>query len=274
MKKIIFSIIAAALMFSACTKETNTGSGRIVVKVTDDPFNISFVESATVTITKVEIRQKGPHDGNPFIVLSEEPKTFNLLDLRNGITAELLNLEIPQGSYDLIRLYVDEASLKIKDQAGDFKVKIPGGSQTGIKIFITPSLTVEGGLTSELILDFDLARSFVMKGNMSHSAGINGFNFKPVIRVTNNSTAGRIEGKITDAQNVKIIDAKVWISQDTVAATAFTDDLGNYAFIGVPAGTYSVSAVKENYDTLTFQGIKVLPGNRTIQDFILQQKQQ
>lgn len=270
MKKIIFSLLTAALIFSGCTKNSNEGQGRLVVKVTDDPFNISYVESATVTITKVELRKAGVHEGNPFIILTEEPKTFNLLELRNGITADLLNLEIPQGSYDLVRLYVDEAALKIKDMPSEFNLKIPGGRQTGIKIFISPALKVEGGLTSELLLDFDLSRSFVMKGNMSHAAGIMGFNFKPCIRVTNNTIAGRIEGLVTDAQNLNIENAKVWISQDTVAATAFTDPTGKYAFIGVPAGTYTISAVKETFDTLSFPGIKVVEGNRTIQNFTLQ----
>lgn len=270
MKKIFVMFAAAALMFSSCTKDTSEGNGRIVVKVTDDPFNINYVESATVTITKVEIRKSGNPEGNPFIILPGEPKTFNLLELRNGVTEDLIDLEIPEGSYDLIRLYVDEASLKLKDRADEYTVKVPGGSQTGIKIFITPGLEVKGGLTSELILDFDLARSFVMRGNLDSPAGINGFNFKPVIRATNNSTAGRVEGLVTDTLDARIGNAKVWISQDTIAATAFTDTLGRYAFIGVPEGIYSISAVKENYDTLTYSGISVVAGNRTVQDFVLE----
>ena len=171
-----------------------------MVKVTDDPFNINFVESATVTINKIEIGNAGPNDTSAFIVLSKDTVTFDLMQLRNGITQELINLDIPQGNYDMIRLYVTQASLKIKDQPVEYKVKVPSGSQTGIKILIAPSLTIEGGLTSELILDFDLARSFVMRGNMSHSAGVNGFIFKPVIKAINNSTAGRIEGVVTDTQ--------------------------------------------------------------------------
>ncbi len=271
MKKIFLAIVAASVIFSGCTK-TIDSPGRLVVKVTDDPFNISFVESATVTITKVEIRKAGQNDGNPFIVLSQDTVTLDLLNLRNGITSELLNLEIPQGNYDLIRLYVDEAGLKIKDQAVGYKVKVPGGTQTGIKIFIRPSLKVAGGLTSELLLDFDLGRSFVMRGNMAHRAGINGFIFKPCIRATNTSTAGRIDGMVTDTAKISIVNAKVWFSQDTVMATAFTDTLGRYAFIGVPAGTYSVFATKENYDTASAAGVKVIEGNMTIQKFILQKK--
>jgi|ERR1035437_665546 hypothetical protein len=271
MKKLLFIVFATAILISGCTKSTN-GSGRLSVKITDDPFNISFVESATITITKVEIRKAGSNDGNPYIILSQDSVTLDLLKLRNGITAELLNLEIPQGKYDQIRLYVDKASLKIKDQSIEYKVKVPSGQQTGIKIFISQALNVEGGLSAELVLDFDLSRSFVMRANMDHSAGVNGFIFKPCIRATNNSTAGRIEGFVKDTSKVVIANAKVWVKQDTTLATAFSDTLGHYAFIGLPSGTYSIYATKENYDTIGYSGIKVVAGNRTVQDFILNKK--
>jgi hypothetical protein len=271
MKKLFFTIFAAAAILSGCNKSID-GPGKLSLKITDDPFNMSYVESATVTITKVEIRKAGGNNGNPFIVLSEDSITLDLSKLRNGITAELFNLVIPQGNYDQIRLYVDRASLKIKGQPVAYNVKVPGGSQTGIKIFISPSLEVGGGLSAELLLDFDLSKSFVMRGNMDHSAGVNGFLFKPCIRATNNSTAGRIEGLVNDTSKVNIVNAKVWVKQDTIISTAFTDSLGHYAFIGVPAGTYSIFATQENYDTVAYTGIKVLEGNRTIQDFTLTKK--
>jgi len=271
MKKLIFITAAAILMISGCTK-TNDGLGKLIVKITDDPFNISYVESATITINKIEIRKSGQNELNPFIVLSEDTLTFDLIDLRNGITQVLISIDVPQGDYDLVRLYVDQASLKIKDQPLEYKVKVPGGSQTGIKIFIRPSIKVVGGLTSELLLDFDLSKSFVMRGNMSHASGVNGFIFKPCIKATNNSTAGIIEGIIIDTARVKITDAKVWVEKDTVLATAFTNELGYYAFIGVPSGTYSVFATKENYDTVSYSDIEVTAGNRTIQDFVLTKK--
>lgn len=274
MKKLIFAIFAAAILMSGCNKSetTNGGPGRLSVKITDDPFNIDFVESATVTITKIEIRKTGNNNGNPFIVLSETPVTVDLFQLRNGITEELVNLAIPQGDYDLIRLYVDEASLKLKEHAESFNLKVPGGSQTGIKVFISPGIHVEGGISAELILDFDLSKSFVMRGNMQHAAGVNGFLFKPVIKATNNSLAGRIEGFVTDTSLLKVTNARVWIQKDTIMATAFADTLGHYAFIGVPAGTYSMFATKENYDTAVAEGINVVSANMTVQDFILMKK--
>jgi hypothetical protein len=271
MKKLGFILLAAALLlFTGACNKTGTGDsqGRLVIKITDDPFDISSVESATVTITKVEIRKAGDgvSDVNPFLLLSDDTVTINLIDLRNGITETLLDLEIPEGEYDLVRLYVEEAGLKLIDYPDPYSVKVPGGQQTGIKLHIYPSITISGGLTSEMLLDFDLSRSFVLRGNMHNN---NGFIFKPCIRASNLTTAGRIEGMVTDTSNAKVKEAKIWIAQDTVMTTAFADTLGYYAIIGVPAGTYSIFANKDGYDTVKFDGIKVIAGNKTVQNFTL-----
>jgi hypothetical protein len=203
------------------------------------------------------------------MVLWEGSETFNLLELRNGLVEELLDIEIPQGEYDLIRLYVDQARLKIKD-GGEFDVKVPSGQQTGIKVFISPGLVVGEGLTSELILDFDLEKSFVMRGNLNSPAGINGFIFKPVIRAVNNSTAGRIAGLVTDKDKVIISEASIKVKQgETDVASAITDASGLYAVIGLPSGTYSVVASKENYITVTVDDVKVVAGNKTTVNFTL-----
>jgi hypothetical protein len=169
----------------------------------------------------------------------------------------------------MIRLYVAEAGLKLKDNDAPYSVKVPSGSQTGIKMHIYPYLVVSDGLTAELLLDVDLSKSFVLRGNMHNN---NGFIFKPVIRAANMTTAGRIEGMVKDTSDVKVKEATVWIEQDTVVATAFADTLGYYAIIGVPAGTYSISATKEGYDTVRFEGVKIIAGNKTTQNFELTKK--
>ena len=104
---------------------------------------------------------------------------------------------------------------------------------------------------------------------MDSPAGIKGFIFKPVIRAVNNSTAGRLEGKVTDKNNAKIKAASIIVKQDTVVASAIADTMGYYAIIGLPSGTYSVLAAKENFDTVKVDGVKIVGGNRTILDFIL-----
>jgi uncharacterized repeat protein (TIGR02059 family) len=267
MKKLFFAIFASAVLMSGCNKTVTTtgGPGKLSVKITDDPFNINSVDYATVTITKIEIRRAGSNDGDPFLVLSETPITIDLYQLRNGITEELANVEVPQGNYNLVRLYVDDANLKIKGIDDPFYMKVPSGELTGIKVFINPDIHVEGGISAELLLDFDLSKSFVMRGKMER----NGFIFKPRIRATNNSTAGRIEGLVKDPAGAKLEAAKVFTIQGTDTITTFTDAEGLYALIGLPADTYSVFATKNNFDTASVEGIVLYPGNKVIQNFIL-----
>jgi hypothetical protein len=271
MKKLLIGLMATifVMFLSGCTKDSS--NGRLIVKVTDAPFPVNLVESATVTITKVEIRKAGDgiSDNSPFSVLWEGSKIFNLLELRNGVVEKLLDLTIPAGEYDLIRLYVEEAGLKIKD-GENYTVKVPGGQQTGIKIFIEPGLVVEGGLTEELLLDFDLSNSFVMQGNMDSPAGIKGFSFKPVIRAVNTSTTGTISGLVTDKDNAIISDVSIKVKQgDTEIASTFTDASGLYAKIGLPSGTYSVVASKDTYQTVTIDDVIVVAGNKTEVNLVL-----
>lgn len=272
-KKTILLLAAVLILISGACNEIRNGdeTGRVILKVTDAPFDISNIESALVTITKVELKEEG--DGNcevcEFITLSEDTVILDLIDLRNGVTETLLDMEIPAGRYDMVRLYIYEAGLKLKDSEVIHRLKIPGGSQSGIKVFLRPALEVSEGSLEEVLLDIDLSRSFILRGNPAHN---NGFIFKPVVRAANMAKAGCIRGVVTDTEGMEISGASVWIEQDTVTATTFTDTQGFYAIIGVPAGTWSVSATKEGYDTIRYNGINITAGNKTVQNFELTKK--
>jgi hypothetical protein len=288
MRKIIIALAAALmLIFTGCSKDK--GYGRLVINITDAPFPLEYIESATVSITKVEIRKVGDgiSDGSPFVLLwenSEEPKTFDLLELRNGVIAKLIDLEIPAGEYDLIRLYVDEAGLTLTEDRGTFSVKVPSGSQTGIKLFIESSLIVEGGLTSELMLDFDLSGSFLMQGNMDSPVDIKGFHFKPVIRCVNNSTAGVLLGSVVEKDTDPVVvigGATITVKQgDDEIATAYSDndsenttEDGFYSIPALPSGTYSVTASMDGYESVTVEDVVIVAGNKTTVDFTLVKSQ-
>jgi hypothetical protein len=283
MKKltVITYFVGAAIMLLAACQElikddpsgpsndpSDQAMGNLVIRLTDAPFPVELIEKAEVIITKVEIRHENDTGGYPFMTLLEDTLTFDLLELRNGVTAELLDTALPTGTYDLVRLYVHEASLTIKDM-DTYHMKVPSGAQTGIKIFIDPAVRIKGGLTAELLLDFCLEKSFVMKGNMNSPAGIKGFNFKPVIRAVNQSTAGSIEGIVMDTSMLELPNASVWIEQDSVIANTVSDSAGFYALIGIPEGYYSIYATKENYDTVSFENVEIVAGNKSIQDFTL-----
>ena len=263
---------------TSCEEEQSSGmipeedEGTLNVQLTDAPISLDLIDEANVTISKIEIRKdvdgQASDTGNPFITIYDSTETYNLLELRNGVTETLVDLEVPVGEYDLIRMYVDSAGLTLTN--GDsYDVKVPSGRQTGIKIFIEPSIQVQGGLTSNLLLDFDLSKSFILKGNMNTPAGVKGFNFKPVIRAVNQTTAGQISGMVTDTSEASVAEAAVWIKQDTVVSTTWSDSTGGYAILGVEEGTYDLFAARDGYDTTMVEDVEVTAGNETIQDLEL-----
>ena len=270
--------LTVLLAVTRCNKDETSGlmlepdEGTLNVELTDAPLNLDLVEEANVTISKVEIRKEVEGDmadtGNPFITLYDSTKTFNLLELRNGVTETLANMEVPTGKYDHIRMYVDDASLTLTN-GNTYSVKVPSGEETGIKIFIKPAIQVEGGLTSNLLLDFDVSQSFVLKGNLNTPAGVKGFNFKPVIRAVNKTTAGQINGMVTDTADAGVAEAAVWIKQDTVVSTTFSDSTGSYAILGVQEGVYDLFAVKEGYDTTMVEDVEVTAGSETTENIEL-----
>lgn len=267
------------VFFTGCQDMNNVDNlsdqnGKLIIRITDAPFPIGMIDEASVTISRVEIRKlsEGEELGYPFITVWEGSETFDLMELRNGISAELVELEVESGKYDLIRLYVDEASLAVI--GGDtYSLKVPSGAQTGIKLFMEPPLLVTGGYTADVLLDFNLERSFILKGNADSPAGIKGFNFKPVIRAVNNSTAGSIEGMVinsdTALESASVVLEQV-VEQDTLEiSTALTDDVGYYAMPGIPAGSYLISATLTGFDTVIVEDLEVIERNITIQDFTL-----
>lgn len=274
--KYILLILSSILAFSACSDTANVDSnqtGTLSVTLTDAPFPIDLVSEANVTITKIDIRNKdseteGAEDEESFITLTETEQSFNLLDLQNGVKTSLVDLEIETGTYDLVRLYVSEASVVLNDET-TYDLTVPSGAQTGIKVFIEPNIEVAGGLSSELLLDFEVAGSFVVQGDMNSIDGINGFIFKPTIKAVNTSTAGRIEGFVTDTSGNPLENAEVLVFTDSDTSQAFTEPNGFYSIISLDAQTYTVEATATDTETLTVPDVEITAANSTSLDLEL-----
>ncbi|MAE87777.1 MAG: hypothetical protein CMB80_33895 [Flammeovirgaceae bacterium] len=271
MKSISIKLVILALLFTwfmtSCSEngEEESQYGTLSLRLTDAPFPTDEVLEANVTISKIEIRGKGEETkGSPFTTLSDEVSSYNLLDLTNGVTASLLSLEIPVGSYDLIRVYVSEASVVLNDGT-TYDLFVPSGSSSGIKVFVSPSIDVAGGLTTDLLLDFDVAQSFVPQGNSTD--GYNGFIFKPVIKGTNISTTGRLVGTVLDSLESPAIGAQITVyAGDTINTNSFTDDNGAYEVLGLEAGSYDVVYEYQEYDSLVSEDIIIVAANATTND--------
>lgn len=280
----IYSIVFVAIstLFISCSDNNDANNfGRLSVQLIDAPFPHDLVAEANVTIFKVDARYKGDIEpdnqaidstgvtvetdkGKPFVVLMENEVDVNLLELTNGVTTTLVDTDVPVGSYDLIRVYVKGINVVLKDGT-TYNLDVPSGSQSGIKVFIKPELIVNGGLSSDLLLDFDVSKSFVQKSD--------GFNFKPVIKASNLSTAGTLMGTITAVEQDTIVGIEgaqvaVFIA-DTLNTTTFSDVDGGYMLMGLEAGSYQVEVEKEGYIIQTVKEVQINAANKTVQDFEL-----
>lgn len=260
----VFFVFTAFLSLVSCQPESekiSKGMGSLRLLATDAPFSFENVDSATVTINQISIRKNG---GEKLMVLEKE-LTLDLLKLRNGVTEALADIQIPTGIYDQILLVVTEASVSLTS-GEHFPLKVPSGEQSGLKIFISPALTINEGVRSEVLLDFDLSRSFVPKGTYGE---ISGFNFKPVIRAVSVAATGIISGEVLD-YDTGINGATVTVTKgEEIIATAVTEIDGTFKVLGIPAGIYDVTAERENYQTLKINAVPVSAGSEVTTHFIL-----
>jgi len=293
--KFIFSLLMAmALIIMSCSdgegSRSAEGTGTLSVRLTDAPFPYELVAEANVTVYKVEARlvdndddmnddssdgsdDSSDDDNYPYITLMEEEMDVNLLELTNGLTQQLAEIDVPAGSYDLIRIHVKGVNVVLTDGTV-FDLIVPSGDASGIKVFIDPAITVTGGLSSDLLLDFDVSRSFVAKGNLSTPAGVNGFNFKPVIKASNLSTAGTLSGNVSTVEEevpIALEGAQISVfAADTLNTTSFSDVDGNYAILGLEAGMYEVVAELDGYLVSDTLDVQIDAANITTQDFVLE----
>ncbi|MCR1024082.1 DUF4382 domain-containing protein [Cellulophaga baltica] len=279
LKLVFTSILSMVFLLFGCSDNNDTangGTGTLSIQLTDAPFLYDMVAEANVTIFKIDARYKGAvetdsvsADGNSFITLSEEEVPINLLELTNGITENLVNLEVPAGTYDLVRVYVKGVNVILNDGTV-YDLNVPSGEQTGIKVFIQPGLVVKGGLSSDLLLDFDVSKSFVAKGGRNN---LSGFNFKPEIKASNLATAGTLKGLVTTTEDnisVGLEGAQVSvIVADTINTTTFSDIDGSFVIMGLQEGSYDLLVALEGYTSERKEGIAIVASNNTTHDVVL-----
>ncbi len=248
-------------------------TGTVVIKITDAPFPAELVAEANITISRISLitkSDKDPEDtdekdDSAFIVLElEEPVTFNLLELRNGTTAVLAEMELPAGIYKEIRLVIAHSGIVLKS-GEEYNLKVPSGASSGLKIKLTPFLEVGSETFSEILLDFDVSKSFVMQGNKNNLIG---FIFKPVVRAVANMhlTAAKISGMVTDSEGDRIENATLsLISSEEPVTSAITSEDGYYAMLGILPGEYTLSCQREGFTDqsidITIEAGKIIEKN-------------
>ena len=193
------AVFSALLLAVGCGDTTAPeGDAQFQILLTDAPAD--YIKSADVCISRAylvpgEESDDPEEEGAPLdLPLSSNPSCFDLLTLRDGLTAELTEpFAVESGTFNQLRLVVESAvveligegaeQLQFKDGTSVKELFVPSGMQSGIKVHLAggPITPVEGSLTV-LTVDFDVNDNFVLQGNPETPAGIHGILFKPVLK--------------------------------------------------------------------------------------------
>jgi hypothetical protein len=182
------------------------GTGTLVVQLTDAPFLVDSLRSVDIFVVRVDARGSDADSASSDHALTDDSSStngwktvaspnasFNLLSLQNGVAATLGEATLAAGTYNGFRLIIDpvKSSVTLKNGrvlsgSSSPSVTFPSASKSGIKIVLSQPVTITGGTTTNLLVDFDVNNSFVMRGNTIDK---NGLLFKPVIKATVTNTA-------------------------------------------------------------------------------------
>jgi uncharacterized protein DUF4382/carboxypeptidase family protein len=252
------AFVIGTFALAACSDSSGTGTGLLTVRLTDAPFPFSEVarvdvfvvrvDAKTASTTEEEAADEANHDG--WTTVATPNALINLLDLGSGKTMNLGATTLATGNYQSFRLILDtnKSTITLKDGTTP-TIFFPSAGHTGIKVNLdAPIQLTENG--SVMTLDFDIGRSFVMRGNKAS----NGFNFKPVIHAVAQDITGSASGSVhaNSATGAVVPDATVEVLTagsligDTdpthIVSSTKTDASGNFRFAFLLPGTYVLRA--------------------------------
>jgi hypothetical protein len=220
-------------------------TGTIQVLVTDAPkHDVSRVE---LTVTEVEVHKAGSdgESGN-WTTLDIQEKTFNLLDLQNGLTMLLADGEIEAGKYTQLRMTVFEVIVDYDDVVGA-KAEVPSDKLKFVRPF-----TLEAGDNITLIVDIDAAKSVVVTGGSKPDKSK--VLFKPVVKLQ--VVPGEGPGESAPmVQNFSPADNATGVSQNSSLVLTFDKDMVK--------GTGNITIKRYANDSI-FETINVTSGQVTI----------
>jgi hypothetical protein len=293
-----------ALIASACGSDSSAtvapGMGTLQLKLTDAPFPFDSVERADLFVVRIDGKvadadsadcatgidddstihsRKRNHDpSRGWVTLATPNQSYNLLELQSGKTVNLGQATLPTGSYRGFRLILDtdRSSVTLKNGTvltGNSRpgIKFPSAGRSGIKVVLHKPVSVTSGGTV-LVLDFDLGKSFVMRG---HTISHNGLLFKPVIRGTAHDVTGMLTGfvRALSADGNAVANATVEVLKpgtllgDTVSAnvvaTTQSDSTGKYTVGFLLPGVYAIRATPPSaspYIPALITGLTIVTG--------------
>lgn len=256
--------VIVGLSVSACDSGSSSPilgggeAGQLNIDLTDAPFPFSEVKRVDVFIVRIDAKTGESEDAevedafktSGWTTLVSPNAIVNLVDFSNGKTISLGTATVPAGTYRSFRMVIatDHSGITLNDGATP-DVKWPSAGKNGIRVKLDQPVVISG--TSNLLIDFDLGRSFVMRGN---SISKNGLLFKPVVRGTAQQSTGTVAGSVhadtpagaaIGGATIEVLKAGTTLTDTdptNIVRSGMTDVGGNFTLRYLPPGTYVVRA--------------------------------
>ncbi len=244
LKSFVLVAVLSAGLISCDIGSSN--SGRLSLSLTDKP-NHDFT-AVYITIESIAVHAADDPEGSWNTILNVH-RTFNLMELANGVREQLGIVSLEPGHYTQMRLIIGEEPISpneyanwiidAKNELQPLELKIPSGPQTGVKF--VQGFDINENSTTELVFDFDATRSVVVAGNSGK------YLLKPTIHMIDDSQVRTvIKGTVmatVESEDVGLEGANVSLQiysppeegQDpkdevTVFTSTVTDPEGAYMF--------------------------------------------
>lgn len=255
-------LVGVALVACGGGGSSSGGQGSLSTSLTDS--STDQYQAVYVTIARVEVHHDG--DGS-WETVAEPYKTYNLLELVNGVREPLGIASLDAGHYTQMRLIIGEtadsgvnmlsrrhphANYLIDSANIAYEMKVPSGTNTGLKI--VNGFNINENQTTELILDFDAMRSVVKAGNSGN------YLLKPTVKVLNTANHAIVNGLVMEMDtDPAVLLGGAFVSaqivgpasadekdQAIIAAGTLADENGEYALFLTP-GAYNLVASQAGY---------------------------
>ena len=272
-------------------------SGTLRLAMTDAPS--CGYDAVNVTVQKVRVHQSSSasdSDGGWSEIVLNPAKRIDLLNLHNGVLAELGQTPLPVGKYTQLRMIlVDNKDVPFANavtlttlpaSTQQFELTTPSGQQSGIKANI--DITIAPNKLADFVIDFDACKSVVSAG------GSGKYLLKPVVTVIPryiSGVAGFVDTSIANGSTTVSAQQNGVIIKSTIPTSSGTFLLqpvapGNYTLVvtapgrttaivtSVPVVTDTVTSINSSTMALTptFSATGTLSGTSTTGTFMLAQQ--
>jgi hypothetical protein len=238
-RKHLYVLLASTLLslvFVCCMRNEVNDQGELFIKVNDAP---SPYQEINITVDRVSVHQSGAApDIGWTVVTTGSLGPFDLQNLRNGRSVQLVLNKVPVGSYDQIKINYGAGSILKNGVSSSL------GLDESVRFGQTTSFSfrIVVGEQMQLTLHYDLVNSVIESGGPTYT-------FKPALEVKNTQLSGWITGSLRDSTNaVAIATIKTYTGLDTVS-TINEYPYGTFQLSDLPEGTSYVVVILPD-DTL------------------------